>query len=133
MFGMLSVVTIVLVIWGDIGSTQEMMQSNLGIGGQKMANEKRLIDANALKERAIRVSTVKEHCYMKAIGTHEIDKAPTVDAVEVVRCKDCKWYEANCETCVLHSDDGDTYDFGYDVNMKPDDFCSYGERKDNDS
>ena len=54
-----------------------------------MANEKRLIDANALKERAIRVSTVKEHCYMKAVGTHEIDKAPTVDAVEVVRCKDC--------------------------------------------
>lgn len=49
-----------------------------------MANEKRLIDANALKERAIRVSTVKEHCYMKAVGTHEIDKAPTVDAVEVV-------------------------------------------------
>ena len=48
-----------------------------------MAN-KRLIDANALKERAIRVSTVKEHCYMKAVGTHEIDKAPTVDAVEVV-------------------------------------------------
>jgi len=49
-----------------------------------MATEKRLIDANALKERAIRVSTVKEHCYMKAVGTHEIDKAPTVDAVEVV-------------------------------------------------
>lgn len=38
----------------------------------------RLIDADALKERAIRVSTVKEHCYMKAVGTHEIDKAPTV-------------------------------------------------------
>ena len=54
-----------------------------------MANEKRLIDANALKERAIRVSTVKRlgnkvHCYIKAVGTHEIDKAPTVDAVEVV-------------------------------------------------
>ena len=44
----------------------------------------RLIDADALKERAIRVSTVKEHCFMKAVGTREIDKAPTVDAVEVV-------------------------------------------------
>ena len=60
-----------------------------------MGTEKRLIDANALKEKAIRVSTVKEmgnkaHCYIKAVGTHEIDKAPTVDAVEVVRCKDCK-------------------------------------------
>ncbi len=49
-----------------------------------MATEKRLIDANTLKERAIRVSTVKEHCYFKAVGTKEIDKAPTVDAVEVV-------------------------------------------------
>ena len=49
----------------------------------------RLIDADALKKRAIKVSTVKEHCYMKAVGTHEIDKAPTIDAVEVVRCKDC--------------------------------------------
>lgn len=41
----------------------------------------RLIDADALKQRAIRVSTVKERCYMKAVGTHEIDKAPTVDPV----------------------------------------------------
>lgn len=44
----------------------------------------RLIDADALKERAIRVSTVKEHCYFKAVGTREIDKAPTVDAPEVL-------------------------------------------------
>ena len=43
----------------------------------------RLIDADALKERAVRASTVKEHCYMKAVGTREIDKAPTVDAVPV--------------------------------------------------
>ena len=39
----------------------------------------RLIDADALKERAIRVSTVKEHYHMKAVGTREIDKAPTID------------------------------------------------------
>lgn len=44
----------------------------------------RLIDADALKERAIRVSTVKEHCYFKAVGTREIDRAPTIDAVPVV-------------------------------------------------
>lgn len=90
----------------------------------------RLIDADALKERAIRVSTVKEHCYMKAVGTHEIDKAPTVDAVPVVRCKDCKHY--GCERtnyigraqqfCNLHK--------GLVV-VDRDSFCSYGERKDN--
>ena len=38
----------------------------------------RLIDADALKERAVKVSTVKEHCFMKAVGTREIDKAPTI-------------------------------------------------------
>lgn len=60
----------------------------------------RLIDADALKERAIRVSTVKEHCYFKAVGTREIDRAPTVDAVEVVRCQNCVHAEPldhNCE------------------------------------
>lgn len=92
----------------------------------------RLIDADALKERAIRVSTVKEHCYFKAVGTKEIDRAPTVDAVEVVRCKDCIYYE---ET--FGKDSGKPCGYGscgctcqiitgiiYD-----EDFCSYGERK----
>ena len=56
----------------------------------------RLIDADALKERAIRVSTVKEmgnkaHCYMKAVGTHEIDKAPTVDAVSRCVVDQIRW------------------------------------------
>ena len=61
-----------------------------------------LIDADALKERAIRVSTVKEHCYMKAVGTHEIDKAPTIDAVAVVRCKDCKHWADGVHGCTDH-------------------------------
>jgi hypothetical protein len=60
-----------------------------------MASKQRLIDANALKERAIRVSTVKEmgskrHCYIKAVGTHEIDKAPTVDSVPLNQYNELK-------------------------------------------
>lgn len=44
--------------------------------------------------------------------------APTVDAVPVVRCKDCAHlYGALCTVCGL-------------LPRKPDDFCSYGERKD---
>ena len=47
------------------------------------------------------------------------------DVVPVVRCKDCKHYEK----------DGSIYrcvDWkGLFGNCKPDDFCSYGERKDN--
>ena len=53
-----------------------------------------------------------------------IDQAPTIDAVPVVRCKDCKHYEIHkpkvLENCERK---------GYIIPMKPDDFCSYGERK----
>ena len=58
----------------------------------------RLIDADALKERAVRVSTVKEHCYFKAVGTREIDKAPTVDVVEVVH-GNCVYFSTTMQKC----------------------------------
>ena len=44
--------------------------------------------------------------------------------IEIVRCKDCKHYEIHkpkvLENCERN---------GYIIPMKPDDFCSYGERK----
>lgn len=43
----------------------------------------RLIDADRLLRRR------EDH---EMISTHLIFNAPTVDAVEVVRCKDCKWH-----------------------------------------
>ena len=57
-----------------------------------------------------------------------IGKTPAVDAVEVVRCKDCKhryyseYQEMYC--CERWAD-------GFDTVVCKDDFCSYGERKDN--
>lgn len=52
-----------------------------------------------------------------------VDLAPTVDAVPVVRCKDC----ANG----MMSDDGKyIICCTLGVGMEFDDFCSYGERKD---
>ncbi len=50
-----------------------------------------------------------------------IEQAPTVDAVEVVRCNDCKHYRTS--GCAM-----DTYAF----DVVEECFCSYGERKDND-
>ena len=56
---------------------------------------------------------------------HEIidllEKVNTVDAVEVVRCKDCKAYDKEVGYCEA---------MGFMCVM--DDFCSYGERKDNE-
>ena len=62
-----------------------------------------------------------------------IADTPTVDAVPVVRCKDCKWFADN--------NDGDwvgcwlfhTIQIIPEDAHKPDDFCSYGERKDGET
>lgn len=46
----------------------------------------RLIDADALKTKAIRCETFKlsdRRVFLKAVGTKEIDRAPTIDAVPV--------------------------------------------------
>lgn len=50
---------------------------------------------------------------------------PTIDAVPVVRCKECKhlrdWKDGNM-VCWVWTDT-------WDAAVGPDDFCSYGERK----
>ena len=57
-----------------------------------------------------------------------IEKAPTIDAVPVVRCKDCKFgdwdSEPNDAMVCMRTKDG----FWRSGN----DFCSYGERKGGD-
>lgn len=47
-----------------------------------------------------------------------VSAIPAADVVPVVRCKDCKHYDigGSCIICGFQS-------------RKPDDFCSYGERK----
>ena len=53
-----------------------------------------------------------------------IMEQPTVDAVPVIRCKDCKWFgDIGCAISIV--DDTD----------KPseDDYCSFAERKENDT
>ena len=52
-----------------------------------------------------------------------IKTAPTVDAVPVVRCRECKWWQEDDD--IGHCDNPD----GLDNYAKPDDFCSYGERE----
>ena len=52
-----------------------------------------------------------------------IEKAPTIDAVPVVRCRECKWWQEDDD--IGHCDNPD----GLDNYAKSDDFCSYGERR----
>ena len=87
----------------------------------------RLIDADALIEEAL---TEGAYGYVDAL---QIANAPTVDAVPVVRCKDCKWFANNNGGewfgCWLFNaikavpEDAPT----------PDDFCSYADRKDDNA
>lgn len=51
--------------------------------------------------------------------------APLVDAVKVVRCKDCKHCDPENYHCDHHMGTAAP------LKRKPDDFCSYGERKTN--
>ena len=57
-----------------------------------------------------------------------IMKQPTIDVAEVVRCRDCKYYDKKYHQCKLHSEEPDQYSTGFIFNMQEDDFCSYGER-----
>ena len=76
----------------------------------------RLIDADALKESFVHDNTVR-------LISDVIDEAPTIDAIEVVRCKDCKWWGHESNTCEMTKPLAPMCEL---------DFCSYGERKDNE-
>lgn len=53
----------------------------------------------------------------------DIDDIPTEDIVEVVRCKDCGWYEK-----LIWQEGFDCRKLGCMSQPMPDDFCSYGRR-----
>lgn len=87
----------------------------------------RLIDADALKEW---VENVTESDWGWQEMLDRIDAEPTIDAVPVVRCKDCKYYREGKllspqKFCFrLRGKGGEA--IGY--NFAEDDFCSYAER-----
>ena len=95
-----------------------------------MANEKRLIDADAFLKDILTAGIGKTIIeYSESDIGYMIRKRPTVDAVEVIRCKDCigqsTWFkdaETGCEICGMSG-------------MYPKgefDFCSYGDRRKHD-
>ena len=87
-----------------------------------MSKQKVLID----REEA-RAKFSKVLAYMGSDVDRILYNMPTIDAVPVVRCKDCHF----CDPENHHCDHpmGTTIP----VPRKPDDFCSYGERMDGDT
>ena len=85
--------------------------------------EKRLIDANAMRDDWLE-NGENEYVYDTNAVLDSIDSQPTVDAVEVVRCKDCiRRYDTDeCPMCFLI--EGKYYEY-----TNGNGFCDRGERK----
>ncbi len=76
----------------------------------------RLIDVDALMDRAC--ANLRDGDILDRIPPCFVDNAPTVDAVVVTRCKDCKYRDGTPgQPNIICS------------NMHDNDFCSYGEPK----
>ena len=54
---------------------------------------------------------------------------PSADVARVTRCKDCKHYDRG--VCLKIYSDGNAHPEAWQ-SRKPEDFCSYGERKDDE-
>lgn len=92
----------------------------------------RLIDADALKIDFYDEYETEDDAYAYGyVSKHQIDMAPTIDAVSVVRCKECIWWINNLTE---FSADEDFLQCRWNEEESPnaDDFCSYGERKESE-
>ena len=84
----------------------------------------RLIDADRAMEIVRDQGIAHPNAYhLTNYATLVLREAPTVDAVEVVRCRECK----HCDPENYHCDH--PMGTAAPLRRKPDDFCSYGERK----
>lgn len=92
---------------------------------KKATNDKRLIDANRALEivRDQRIAHPNAY-HLTNYATLILREAPTVDAVEVVRCRECKYRFKNNG----HDKSGCPI-IDANIWMDDDDFCSHGERK----
>lgn len=84
----------------------------------------RLIDADALKKQMC------DECFGGNCGNRcyewvLMNNAPTVDAEPVVRCKDCKYYDAENHNCLD--------EMAYARIWNEDDYCSFAERREDEA
>lgn len=92
----------------------------------------RLIDADALREEHCEgcPNAIIEGCKTDPLCASLlwVNDAPTVDAVEVVRCGECRHYGGVVfgRTCRMFSGSHTRID------MPEDGYCSYGERRENE-
>lgn len=85
----------------------------------------RLIDADKALEKMYNQRIAHPSAYhLTNYATLILQEAPTVDAVPVIRCKNCKNW--NRHICTFDSPNG--YCDAHEETTNGYDFCSYGER-----
>ena len=88
----------------------------------------RYIDADLLDDIALQRGITRWE--YKMIDSVLFD-FPTADVVDVVRCKDCKWYKSIYSS--IYSWNGNEHKIcarePSDSPREPDDYCIYGERR----
>ncbi len=86
--------------------------------------EKQLIDAKPLMENGWHlVKTGESNRFLAQMSLADV---PTVEAVEVVRCKDCDWYRKHEGGICVNPKCGKSW---YGCPVPAEHFCSYGERR----
>ena len=88
----------------------------------KSSNEKRLIDADAFLEKMKRTSRYFDVVF-------DVEEMPTMDAVEVVRCGECKHHYWEQEPCHGKSVHYCNLPHMRGVEVFKEFFCYYGELK----
>lgn len=97
----------------------------------------RLIDANELEEELV------SHEYKYSPYLHffdvaiTIERMPTIDAVPVVRCKDCRWWDKTDNGFgYCHAEKHCHISAHWEISIfrtyRDDHFCADGERKDDE-
>lgn len=99
-----------------------------------MDKQQRLIDANALQRCVIEVTNEKGTYTIHAFLETTIQNAPTIDAVPVVRCWECR-FRGNPLICPMcHEEEYYEEDYGFDNIVRDKTFdnwyCPKGERED---
>ena len=97
---------------------------------------------NDLISRSALIAEHCDGCNAIALGQCDHDvcgaaqlimEAPAVDAVHVVRCKDCKhWKQIRDDRGLCKHETFTMDDDVIDPITEPDDFCSYGDRREDD-
>ena len=96
----------------------------------------RSIDADKLRKDVLDLPNCYNgfgDAYDKAMILDLVDEQPTVDAVPVVRCKDCKW----CEMQLTHNGEIDRrykqhFCNFFETDIELNFYCAAGERKDDE-